>query len=118
MLIVGNRRQVDGTKAKILLKWKGKDLGPVELFLGFQISRDRKNRTLTVHQEMYTTKIVTRFGMDRCNPSNLPMDAKTILKSDEDNLLDKDEQFLYLRIVGSVIYLANSTRLDICYSVG
>jgi hypothetical protein len=49
MLIVGARKQVDIIKFKILKQWDGKDLGPAEVFVGFQIERDRANRTLKIH---------------------------------------------------------------------
>ena len=50
MLIVGKRQQVDTMKAKILKQWKGKDLKAVDTFVGFQIVRNRKERTLTIHK--------------------------------------------------------------------
>jgi len=35
MLIIGKRRYLDITKIRILREWRCKDLGPVEVFVGF-----------------------------------------------------------------------------------
>jgi hypothetical protein len=57
--------------------------------------------------------------MDRANPSNLPIPARTVLKSTNgDILLVEDDIYLYRQIVGSTIYLSNNTRPDIAYAIG
>ena len=89
----------------------------VDTFVGFQIVRNRKERTLTIHQSFYTTKLLERLGMDKSNPVALPIPTGTVLKSD-DNLLEGDDIIVYQQIVGSTIFLANNTRLDISYTVG
>jgi len=38
MLIVGKRRYLNITKIRILREWRYKDLGPIEVFIGFQIN--------------------------------------------------------------------------------
>ena len=43
MLIAGKRRHLDITKTRILREWRCKDLGPAEVYVGFQIDRDRTN---------------------------------------------------------------------------
>jgi len=68
MLIAGKRRHLDITKTRILREWRCKDLGPAEVFVGFQIDRDRTNQTLKLHQTMYTKKLLERLKMDNCNP--------------------------------------------------
>ncbi|KAI0994011.1 hypothetical protein K3495_g14171 [Podosphaera aphanis] len=119
MLIVGERSKVDNVKNKILTKWKGKDLREAKIFVGFQLERDRNSRTIRVHQNVYTNKLLERMGMLNCNPTELPMPAGTVLKdADEHELLDDDESGLYRQIVGSTIYLCNNTRPDIAYPVG
>src|SRR5580693_7236174 len=110
MLIVGKRQQVDTMKAKILKQWKGKDLKAVDTFVGFQIVRNRKERTLTIHQSFYTTKLLERLGMDKSNPVALPIPTGTVLKSTDDDLLEGDDIIVYRQIVGSTIFLANNTR--------
>ena len=118
MLIVGKKQQVDTVKAKILKQWKGKDLKAVDTFVGFQIVRNRKERTLTIHQSFYTAKLLERLGMDKSNPVALPIPTGTVLKSTDNDLLEGDDIVVYRQVVGSTIFLANNTRPDISYTVG
>jgi hypothetical protein len=48
MLIIEKRDNVDKMKKRILKKWKGKDLGPINCFIGFEITRNRRNHTLII----------------------------------------------------------------------
>jgi hypothetical protein len=56
--------------------------------------------------------------MDKSNPVALSIPAGTVLKSDNDNLLEDNDITVYRQIVGSMIYLANNTCPDIVYAVG
>jgi len=38
MLIIGKRQYLNITKTRILREWRYKDLGPIEVFIGFQIN--------------------------------------------------------------------------------
>ena len=49
MLLIGKRQAVDRTKALIGQKWKCKDLKEAKLFVGFQIERNRKAKSLKIH---------------------------------------------------------------------
>jgi hypothetical protein len=50
IIVIGKRQDIDKIKARILKEWDGKDLGPAEYFIGFEIIRDRKNCSLTISQ--------------------------------------------------------------------
>ena len=119
MLIVGHKQQVEKLKAKIRERWKSKDLGPVSVFCGFQVVRDRQRRTVRIHQSLYIKKLLERLGMANANVTVLPIPANTVMREKEEfDTLDDDETYLYRSIVGSSIYLSNNTRLDISYTVG
>jgi hypothetical protein len=118
MLVTGKRQHIDAVKAKIIKEWKCKNLGPAEVFVGFQIDRDRTNRTLKLHQTMYTNKLLERLKMNNCNLTRLPIPAGTVLQPDTKDPLDYNKATVYRQIVGLTIYLANCTRPDISYAVG
>ena len=122
MLLIGSRPELDAIKVKINKLWKCKS-EPANVFVGFQIVRDRSKRTLWIHQEAYTTRLLNKLGMSNRNPRALPIAAGTVLKSTEHDLdryqeVGEDQAVIYRTIVGSVIYLANCTRPDIAYTVG
>jgi hypothetical protein len=125
MLIAGRTDEITAVKLQIAAKWKCKDLGPVTTFVGFQITRDRPAKTLKIHQTAYVTRLLERFKLDKSNPTQLPIPANTVLKldldlasTDENQPLLPVETTIYRQAVGCLIYLSNSTRLDISYPVG
>jgi hypothetical protein len=119
MLIVGKRDDVDKMKKRILKEWKGKDLGPIDCFIGFEIIRNRRNRTLTITQSTFIQKLLERTKMTNANSTSLPIPAGIVLKLvDDDSLLEGDEITVYRQIVGSVLYLLNNTRPDMLYAIG
>ncbi|KAI1002518.1 hypothetical protein K3495_g5687 [Podosphaera aphanis] len=119
MLISGSLSLVEGVKLKIIKRWKCKNLGLVETFVGFQVVRNRANRSLFIHQDFYSRKLLERLGMKNCNGVSTPFITGTVLKErDDDELLDEDNAALYRQIVGSTIYLSNGTRPEISYAVG
>ncbi|KAI0991536.1 hypothetical protein K3495_g16651, partial [Podosphaera aphanis] len=119
ILIIGHKKDVDDIKAKILRRWKCKDLSPATVFVGFQIERVRASRSLFIHQEMYVGKLLDKLNMQNLNPTQLPIPAGTVLRKDDNDYdCTIEEGKLYRQIVGSAIYLANNTRPDISYAVG
>lgn len=48
-------------------------MNAVSYVLGIQIIRDRKNKTLSLNQEMYLRKVLNRFGMQNCCPAPNPL---------------------------------------------
>ncbi|KAI0995317.1 hypothetical protein K3495_g12864 [Podosphaera aphanis] len=108
MLITGSRKSVDETKHIILSHWKGKDLKETKTFVGFEIERDRRNRTIRIHQESYTVKLLSRLSMLHCNATELSMPVGTVLKDDDESeMLDRDEITLYQQLIGSAICFSN-----------
>jgi hypothetical protein len=97
-----------------------RNLGPASQFLGREIVRDRKFRTLTVTQCAYTKKIIAKFGMEEANPRLMPMCAGAVFKRTQapKELLKDEEQAAFAEIIGSLLYLAAHTRPDIAYAVG
>lgn len=119
MLISGRRTHVDDIKSKIMKRWRCKNLGPVETFVGFQVKINRANHSVFIHQEIYSKKLLERLRIKNCNRVSTPLSPGTVLKEyDHDELLDKDNSALYGQIVGSTIYLSNGIRPDISNAVG
>lgn len=118
MLIVGSKTQVETVKPSILKKWKSKDLGAEDTFVGFQIQRHRGKRMLRTYYTLYTTKLLKTLRMNNSKPTYIPILASRVLKQDENGLLDNNGAAVYLQIVGSAIYPSNNARPDTSYAVG
>lgn len=86
-------------------------VGSADCFLGMQIKR-KNDGSISINQDAYTNKILKRFNMEESNPVSTPC------KKRESTLEDKElKNTPYREAVGSLIYLAISTRPDIAFSV-
>lgn len=129
MLIASNfTNKIDEVKAELKREFELTDLGEVNIFLGIKIKRDRKNKTLTLTQEDYTNKILSKFGFLDAHPQRTPMitnqqnnhqrkereendDAETLKNTANEIIIP------YREAVGSLLYLENTVRSDIQYAV-
>jgi hypothetical protein len=64
MLVAGsNMQDINVLNKKLANSFAMKDLGAAKKILGMRITRDRKNRKLTLSQAEYTEKVLERFRM-------------------------------------------------------
>ena len=105
-------------KSKLRKRFAMVDNGDINYLLGMQITRDRKNRELTISQPRYFESVLSRFNMESCNPVNTPMEAgRKFTKLSDDDTPFPDVQ-LYQQAVGSLMYAATTTRPDIASAIG
>ncbi|KMQ88473.1 gag-pol polyprotein [Lasius niger] len=85
-------------------------------FVGLQISRDRINKTMFVHQTAYTRRLINNFGMQNAKGLSVPADPHTLLYPVTENRTEVCK-IPYREAVGSLIFLAVVSRPDISYAV-
>ena len=96
--------------------FKFKDCGKLQYCLGLHIERNRKNKTIYLHQSTYSRNIVERFWKDGpCRPTDIPMSPGVHLDKTPDNEAEVDKPFRNL--VGALMYLMTNTRPDLAFSV-
>lgn len=81
-----------------------------------KITRDRKNRILTISQNDYTMPIIDKFGMKDCNPVSTPAVGPSI-NQPTDSILDEEGIKLCQSMVGMLLCKSRTTRWDISYAV-
>src|SRR5437016_2179458 len=91
-----------------------KDLCEAQQFLGIQIFRDRASRTIQICQTTYIRKILSRFGMDKCNGISTPMEQLSLQSND--STASPDTQHYYQSEVGSLMHAMVATRPDLAYT--
>ena len=101
-------------KQEIAKRFETKDLGKVHHFCGFEITRDRLSRTITVAHNRYFTIIIKRFGLENACPSPTPMAANLQLDRLENPTVDTHH---YQSMLGSLMYASIGTRPDISFAV-
>jgi hypothetical protein len=47
------------------------DLGPIKFFLGIEISRNKKEKSITLFQKEYTQKLLDKFALNVKKTLNL-----------------------------------------------
>ena len=97
------------------------DLGESRFMLGMRITRDRRARTIKLDQELYASKALEKFGLDRCTINSTPgspsEDAEAASSEQPSEMDQPCELKLYQEKVGTLLYAAISTRPDISYAV-
>jgi hypothetical protein len=110
-------RAVRNVKQHLKGPFDARDLGEAQYYLGIKISRDRGSRTVKLSQELMTTELVSRYGLEECKPRSTPLTPSAKLSRDNGEAVNK-EAYPYSQLVGSLMYLSVCTRPDISYAVG
>jgi len=117
-----NPDAIDSTVKELASHFKLRDLGPTSFLLGVEIVRNRAKREISLSQRQYIVDALERFGMSDCNPIGTPMDPGAHLSSSMSPQSPAEakamEKIPYLSAVGTLQYLATTTRPDISYAVG
>jgi len=99
-----------------------RDLGPTTFLLGIEIIRNPEKQQISLSQRQYIIDALERFNMSDCNPVGTPMDSGAHLLATMSPQSPEEQRAMqdipYLSAVGTLQYLATSTRPDISYAVG
>ena len=90
--------------------------GPVDLFVGIKIRRDRAKKIIHLSQEKYLKKILEKFNMSDCHSRLIPDDPSCHLTKITD-CPDEEKVYPYREAIGSLIFAATCTRPEIAYAV-
>ena len=63
LLATGDQGFIDDFVRFLESKFTVRDLGEAKVFLGMEIERNRKNRTIKISQRTYIENITEKFGM-------------------------------------------------------
>ena len=91
-------------------------IGNANKFVGLQIARNRKEKSMMIYQSDYAEKILKKFRMDDAKAVSVPADPQVALKSVKKN--EKSENSSpYREAVGSLMFLSVVSCPDIPYAV-
>ena len=88
--------------------------GEIEMFLGIEIVRDRKLRTIKMSQGPYIKRVLNGRGWTNVNGVGSPLDVYVKYNPDLPILQD-NMKTEYLELVGSAQWVSNNTRPDVTY---
>ena len=105
-------------KEELKKEYNTKDMGPSTWILGMRISRDRVAGTITLDQELYVTKALSKFGLTECRTYKTPaVSGNEVNNENEDGAGEATDRGRFMEIVGTLLYAAISTRPDIAHAV-
>lgn len=111
-----NEKTVNDHKKKFMDKWESRDLGDLSEYLGMNIVIDKQNHIVTIDQAKYAKKIVERFGLINAKPVNTPLPAGYVPNKQIEGQATQEMITYYQQLIGSLLFLAMCTRLDIVYA--
>jgi len=114
LIISKDMDKINKVKDKLSSRFKMSDLGELSWYLGMRVTRTPDR--ITLDQQTYTTKILERFDMQNAHSQSTPLAAgadKKLVSSPDDEPTNAP----YRELVGSLLYLALTTRPDIAVAV-
>lgn len=113
MLIVGsNIEVVNDTKIFLSNMFEMKDLGEADVILGIRLKKTDGGYSLS--QSHYVEIFLKKFDSFDVLPCKTPYDASVELVKNNGPSVSQEK---YAKIIGSVMFLMNSTRPDIAYAM-
>ena len=103
-------------KDLIMSRFRMKDLGECRLILGMRVTRNYKQGTLVVDNEIHIRRMLAEFGMGVCTPAPTPESLEKLLPTTEEER-GKVDITLFQKLAGSLNYLAQASRPDISHAV-
>lgn len=108
-------------KALINSRFPIKDNGPIQFYLNMFFIRDRKARTIKIHQQSKIQKLLQDTGADNAPPSKIPADPNIVLSKlqcpKDAVTIEKMSKLPYKSVTGRLLYLSLTARPDIAPAV-
>ena len=112
-LIFGSNNDIIRATKKMLTKhFDMKDMGIANIILGIKISKTSNG--LVLSQSHYTETILRKFNKYEDSLLKTPIDVHLHLAK---NISQTISQLEYSRVIGSLMYIMNSTRSNIAHAV-
>ncbi|CAI5458689.1 unnamed protein product [Closterium sp. Yama58-4] len=116
ILVAKDSAQMTSVQAALSKALQMKDLGDLKHYLGMEITRDRKARTISLSQEFYIDNVLKRFEMELCTPVATPLPLQHLLTAPAVPTPEACSE-PYPELVGSLMYAMMCTRPDLAYPV-
>lgn len=110
---------LDWFYSTIKKRFDTKNMGEIRKVLGIRVTRDRTNRIIELDQEDYLEKVLNKegFKQSKSKPISTPIDGYEDIRpaTPHDKRIDAG---WYRQVIGSLMYAAVWTRIDIAFAVG
>jgi len=116
ILAASNKEKLADFKKNMASKFAMKDLGQLETYLGLQITRDRKKRTVHLSQKKYIENMLVKFQLEDAHPASTPLERGHTL-TDPDVCAGEPASVPYAQLIGTLMYVMVCSRPDLCHAL-
>lgn len=92
-----------------------RNMGEIKQYLGIEVTED-DDGIYSIRQTKYINKVINDFGMQDAKNSKTPLDVG-YEKIQSQNHLELESNKQYLKLIGSLLFIALNTRPDISASI-
>ncbi|KAH7465285.1 Retrovirus-related Pol polyprotein from transposon TNT 1-94 [Fusarium oxysporum f. sp. matthiolae] len=118
LLIAGpSKRDIEMIKRSLNQRFSMTDLGPCHFYLGMSITRNRRQRRLSLSQKGYIEKVLKEFGLWDSKPTATPVATAKLEPALDDEDTHSDRKHWYAKAIGCLMYAMLGTRPDIAFGV-
>lgn len=121
LLIASTNAASDEFIGQLGVRYKISNLGEPKFCIGIKIERDHESRSVYLSQNALIDRIISDFRQVDCTPKPTPMDSGLKLSCFMWNDTPEENWLIaaipYRALVGTLIYVAIGTRLDIQFAV-
>lgn len=114
-IVTGEKDYIEQFKRSLSEVVNVKDLGNAKKLLSLNVTQII-GKSITVNQTFYANDILMEYGMSECRKVSTPLPMKREERKDDENSAEVDEHN-YRNLVGSLLYLANTSRPDLSFAV-
>ena len=122
LLAINDITLLHETKSFLSKNFEMKELGDTSFVIGIQIQRERTRGILGLSQKAYIDKVLGRYGMKKCSPSDIPVTEKerlSLLQCPKNNYQKEQmKDIIYASTVGGLMYAQVCTHPYITYAIG
>src|SRR5260370_27604502 len=108
---------LDSIQSSIGSCFKSSNLGTASWILGIHIHHDIQNGTLFIEQLQYLKGALLHYGMAGCTPVSTPLPPNSQFQPATPDKHAEVSSYPYLKAIGSLMYAAMGTHLDISYTI-
>lgn len=73
LLASRDKHEIRKLKEQLKSEFEMKELGSTRRILGIDIKRNRRQGTLSLSQELYSARMLSKFNMNECKPVSVPL---------------------------------------------
>jgi len=114
LVVTNHQPRLQQALSNLQTKYSVKDLGPATHIVGWKI--EQTSTSITISQSAYIQQVLARFQLSECTPAPSPYLPDVMTSSTKDDEPIDPPKQPYIALIGSLRYLADSTRPDIAHA--